>query len=456
MVQIRYTQFSDYQDSLTFIVALVMMIACRKKFRTGVNSMRVCIQTLGTRGDVQPYVALAVRLIKMGHSVVICTGGSFRQLAEDNGVAFHRVTSDLMALLNTEVGRQVMSGGMRHPLRAMRYAKEVVNPAFRKSLDDFWAGAQGADVILYHPKALAAPDMAKALNIPCISVPPVPITYPVSEFPNMAIAPAANWGAALNRLSYAMMGKADLSSLKEINDFRSNTLGLPVRKSGIYAYEIDGRPIPIICPVSPALFEDVKSWNGHVYLPGFFYLDLEHRALDPQIEAFFAIGDRPIVVSFSSMPLHRPQEFLSMLSTALKMTGNRAVLLTGEMDFPVGGEENIMAVKAAPHGLLFPRAKGIVHHGGIGTVAEALRSGAPQLILPFSVDQPFWAHRLHHLGYALRPLRERALSAVELANAFKEMEQPEHIRNAALIRERLVQEDGCGAAVAYIEQLVKS
>ena len=421
----------------------------------GVSSVRICIQTLGTRGDVQPYVALAVRLIKMGHSAVICTGESFRKLVEDNGVAFHRVTSDLMALLNTEEGRQVLVSGVRHPFRAMRYAREVVNPAFRKSLDDFWAGAQGAEVILYHPKALAAPDMAKALKIPCISVPPVPITYPVSEFPNMAIAPTANWGAALNRLSYSMMGKADLSSLKEINDFRRKTLGLPARKAGVYAYEIDGRLIPIICPVSPALFEDVKSWNGRVYLPGFMYLDVKDQALNPEVEAFLSNGDRPIVVSFGSMPLHRPQAFLSTLSEAFKMTGNRAVLLTGEMDVSVDGDDSILAAKSAPHGLLFPRAKGIVHHGGIGTAAEALRSGAPQLILPFSGDQPFWAHRLHRLGYALPPLREKFLSAAKLADAFREMERPEHIRNAAQIRGRLSQEDGCGSAAAYIEQIVK-
>lgn len=417
--------------------------------------MRICIQTLGTRGDVQPFVALAARLKKMGHSAVICTSGSFRKLVADNGVVFCQVASDLMALLKTEEGRQVMDNGMRHPLRAMRYAKEVVNPAFRKSLDDFWAGAQGADVILYHPKALAAPDMAKALNIPCISVPPVPITYPISEFPNLAIAPTANWGAALNRLSYAISRKADLSSLKEINDFRRKTLGLPTRKAGIYAYDIDGRPIPIICPVSPILFEDVKSWNGHVFLPGFFYLDTEHQALDPQVETFLTDGDRPIVVSFSSMLLHQPQEFLSILLKALKATGNRCVLLTGEMDFPYEGDERILVVKSAPHGLLFPRAKGIIHHGGIGTVAEALRSGVPQLIIPFSADQPFWAHRLHRLGYVLQPLREKSLSAENLTDAFKEIERSDHIRNAAQIRERLVQEDGCGAAAVYIERLVK-
>ncbi len=412
--------------------------------------MRICIQTLGTRGDVQPYVALAARFVKLGHSAVICTGESFRDLVARNDVEFHPASSDLMAMLNTEEGRAVMNGGVKHPLRAMRYAKEVVNPAFRKSLDDFWTASQGADVILYHPKALAAPDMAAALKIPCVSIPTVPITFPVSEFPNMAIAPTANWGATLNRLSYAMMDKADMSSLREINDFRQKSLGLPPRKAGVYARMIDGRPIPIICPVSPALFEDVTSWQDRVFLPGFFYLDVEKQALDPRIEDFLMAGEKPIAVSFSSMPLAKPDAFVSMLDLALARTGNRAILLSGNMDIRTPISERILAVPSAPHALLFPRAKGIVHHGGIGTVAEALRSGVPQQIVPFSVDQPFWANRLHRLGYALPPLKEGALSAERLASAFREMEQPERIEKAMEIRRKILQEDGCGATAKQI------
>ncbi len=415
--------------------------------------MRICIQTLGTRGDVQPYVALAVRLVRMGHSAVICTGESFRGLVTQNGVEFHRATADLMALLNTEEGRAVMNGGFKHPLRAMRYAKEVASPAFRKSLDDFWAASQGADIILYHPKALAAPDMAAALRIPCVSVPTVSITFPVSEFPNMAIAPTANWGPTLNRLSYAMMDKADMSNLGEINDFRQKTLGLPPRKAGVYARAIDGKPIPVICPVSPALFEDVTSWQDQVFLPGFFYLNAEKQALDPSIEDFLRAGEKPVVVSFSSMPLAKPDAFAAMLDQALAQTGNRAILLTGSMDIGAIASKRVLTAASAPHALLFPRAKGIIHHGGIGTVAEALRSGAPQQIIPFSVDQPFWAHRLHRLGYALQPMREKDISVDRLVAALREMERPEHIGKAAEIREKIAREDGCGAAAAYLAQV---
>ncbi len=415
--------------------------------------MRVSIHTLGTRGDVQPYVALARRLVREGHSAVICTGESFRALVERDGVEFRRAASDLMAMLGTEEGRAVMQGGMKHPLRAMRYAREVVNPAFRESLDDFWDASQGADVILYHPKALAAPDMAQALGIPCVSVTPVPITYPVSEFPNMAIAPTTNFGAALNRLSYAPMAKADAASIKEINDWRASR-GLPARKAGTYAYEIGGKPIPIVCPVSPALFEDVTSWIGRVYLPGFFYLDSAGEAPDPEIEAFLQAGDAPIAVSFSSMPLRDPRAFAEALDGALQKTVNRAVLLTGNAEIDVPPSARMLCVPAVPHALLFPRCKGIVHHGGVGTLAEALRSGVPQQIVPFAVDQPFWAHRMQKLGYAVMPMREKELSTGRLAQTFREMENPAYIESARRIRQRLLCEDGVGAAVRYIEGIV--
>ncbi len=415
--------------------------------------MRVSIHTLGTRGDVQPYVALARRLVCEGHSAVICTGESFRSLVDQGGVEFRRASSDLMAMLGTEEGREVMRGGMKHPLRAMRYAREVVNPAFRRSLDDFWAASQGADVILYHPKALAAPDMAHALGIPCVSVPPVPITYPVSEFPNMAIAPTKNFGAALNRLSYAPMAKADAASIKEINAWRASR-GLPARKAGAYAYEINGKPIPILCPVSPALLEDVTSWNGRVYLPGFFYLDSAGEALDPTIEAFLQAGDAPIAVSFGSMPLHGPRAFVEMLDGALRETGNRAVLLAGNAQIDMPSSARILCAPAAPHALLFPRSKGILHHGGVGTLAEALRSGVPQQIVPFAVDQPFWAHRMHRLGYAPPPIRESELGPERLARAFCEMQSAARVERARRIRGKLLCEDGTGAAVRCIEGIV--
>ncbi|MDR7871200.1 MAG: glycosyltransferase [Tissierellaceae bacterium] len=413
--------------------------------------MRLAIFTLGTRGDVQPYIALAKKAIEKGHSAVICTGKSFKNLIEENGVEFAETKSDLMAMLETEEGKMVYNSAMRHPLKTKRYLNEVVNPAYRKSLDQFYKCAQGADVIIYHPKVFGAPDIAKALRIPCISMPPIPITYPIEEFPNLAISPTRNLGKTFNKLTYKIMYKAESASIKEVNDFREKTLNLPKRKSGKYTFKIDDNQIPIIYPISPYLFQDVKSWEDKVYLPGFFYLDTGNEVLEQKVVEFLKSGKEPIVISFSSMPLKSAGKFQEILVKALKETGNCAIVLVGNSGIDFKEENNILTVKSAPHTLLFPLAKGIIHHGGVGTVAAALKSGKAQIIIPFAVDQPFWANRLYKLGYSLKPLRESSVTTEELISVFKELDKPEIKQKAQEIKNTLSKENGTDNAINYIE-----
>ncbi|MGB8454939.1 MAG: glycosyltransferase [Anaerocolumna sp.] len=415
--------------------------------------MKAVIMTLGTRGDVQPYVALGQELTKRGHDVIICTGESFKGFIEEHGITFARAESDLMALLKTPEGQAVFNSAGKNIVKTLKYVKEVVTPAFRKSLDDFWEAAKEADVIIYHPKAFGTVDMALALGIPCISMPPVPIIYPITEFPNLAIAPTRNWGKLLNKLSYKLIEKADASNIKEINDFRKKTLHLAKRKAGVFAYKKDGVYIPIIYPLSPALFTDVKSWENRVFLPGFFFLDTKELTLDKKIEDFLSKGKKPIIISFSSMPLKEPEVFKEKLTQALKRTDNRAIILTGTSGMQFTHENCILAVGQAPHSLLFPKAMGIVHHGGIGTVAAALCSGVPQLIIPFSADQPFWANRLYKMGYALKPLREKNCNVQDLVLAFQKMADITLIQNALAIKKIIEKEDGVISAVDYIEKI---
>lgn len=417
--------------------------------------MRIAIFTLGSRGDVQPYVALAKQAVNIGHSVVICTGKTFKKFIIENDIAFAEAESDLMAMLQTKEGQDVFNNGMKHIFKTMKYMKEVVNPAYRKTLDQFWEAAQGADVILYHPKAFGAADMAMALGIPCISIPPVPITAPISEFPNLAISPTKNLGSIINKFTYRMMAKAESASIKELNDFREKTLHLPKRKSGLYTYRMNGKDIPIIYPISNALFADVKSWKDKVYLPGFFYLDTGSQALDKRVRDFINQGSAPIVISFSSMPLKDPLAFKDKLVSALMQTDNRAIVLTGISGMVFGDDDPILAVEQAPHALLFPLAKGIVHHGGVGTMATALKSGRPQLIIPFSVDQPFWANRLYTMGYALKPLREKSLTTQDFIRSFLDMEKAENIAAASKIKKLIEMENGTANAIQYIERICK-
>jgi sterol 3beta-glucosyltransferase len=230
---------------------------------------------------------------------------------------------------------------------------------------------------------------------------------------------------------------------------------LPKRKPGVFAYKNGDSDIPIVYPVSPALFPEVTSWNGKVFLPGFFYLDTKTQALSPGTDRFLASGKAPVVITFSSMPLRQPEVFRQKLIGALRQSGDRAVILTGMSGLRFEDCDDILALESAPHHLLFPKAKGVMHHGGVGTIAEALRSGAPQLIIPFSVDQPFWAGRLSRLDYALPPLRETALTQQDLVSAFAHMEDRDVILKAQRIKETIQAENGVENAVKYLESIMR-
>ncbi|WP_096200215.1 glycosyltransferase [Bacillus sp. FJAT-45350] len=416
--------------------------------------MKITILTLGSRGDVQPYVALAKELIKNHHEVVICTGATFKGFIEENGISFHTASADLMAIMESEEGSRVFNGGSFNLFKMMKFSKVVITPAYRRSMDDFYQASQEAELIIYHPKALGAVDIALHYNIPCICLPPVPIMYPTTEFPNFAVSPNKNLGPVLNRLSYKVVTLSELPFIKQINDFREKTLRLPKRKAGLYTYEMNDTPIPILYPISPFLFKEVDSWKERVFLSGFFFLDLEKETLSNEIEEFLKKDKKPIVVSFSSMPLKNPSSFKQKLIKALKETDNRAIVLTGTSGMKFNHEEDILAIEKAPHRLLFKRAKGIIHHGGVGTMSEALLSGVPQLIMPFTVDQPFWAYKLYKKRYSIKPLREKNLKVSDLVHALEQMESKDYIKNAQNVKNVINSENGLQRAVKYIENVL--
>lgn len=416
--------------------------------------MKVCFFTLGTRGDVQPYVALGRELVKEGHKAVICVGESFRQFIESNGIDFVPTASDLMAIAASPEGKAILEHPLKNIRLALRYSKEIINPAYRKTLEEFYAAASDADLIVYHPKAVGTVDIALKLGIPCISMPPVPITYPISEFANLAVT-TKNLGKWLNKATYHINEKAESPQIDIINDFREKVLQLPKRKAGLYTYTDGRKEIPTVYPVSKSLFPDVKSWDGHVFLPGFFFLDSESEKLPEEVEIFISAGKPPVAVTFSSMPLSHPADFIQKLRAALKTTENRAVILTGNSGIECDSDDMICVVKSVPHSALFPRVKGIIHHGGVGTMAAALRAGKPQMIIPFSVDQPFWAKRLYRLGYSLKPMHEKEVMVETLVRAFADMDNAEVIKRAEKIATIINSENATVDTVIYLTEITK-
>lgn len=415
--------------------------------------MNIIFLCLGSRGDVQPYVAIGRSAIESGHNVTICTGKTFKNFVEQNGLDFQECSLDLMAILQTQEGKQVFEEGLKHPFKAMQYAKRVINPLYRKAMTEFYEACKKKDVIIYHPKAFGAVDIAEKLDILCISMPPIPIIYPVSEFPNLAIT-TKDLGGFLNKLTYKLANLgAESNNIKDINNFRETELSLKKRKAGEYMVHREGRILPIIYPISTSLFLDTKEFENEVYLSGFPILE-DNSSLDKETEDFLKNGPKPIIVTFSSMPLNDPKSFLKKIEAALLMSGNRGIIITGNSGIDMNSVDSILIKDFIPHDIVFGRAKGILHHGGVGTMASALRSGIPQVIMPFNVDQPFWAKRLFDLGYSLKPLKESD-SVDEFASRFVEMDKKEAMIRSEKIADVIKQENANSNAVRHIEKLYK-
>ncbi len=415
--------------------------------------MNICIFTLGSRGDVQPYLALAKELMQSGHTATICTGSSFQMLIESQGIPFVEVSADFMALAKTSEGKAVLEHPLCNFRKVLFLSKYVLEPAYQKTLRTFFSAAKNADCIIYHPKALGAVDIALYYDIPCISMPLAPIAYPIKEFPN-PILTTKNLGSFLNRLSYQINGLAEHSQMNAINDFRIKVLSQKPRKAGLYTRHMKTQNIPIIYPFSRSLFPEVKSWNDHVFLSGFFYLKEENSDLPDKLQNFLNSGPRPIAVTFSSMPLKSPDRFLSNLKTALKKSNNRAVLLSGNSGMRAADDAHLCVLPELSHQQLFSHVKAVIHHGGAGTTAAALRAGLPQLIIPFSADQPFWAKRMQLLGVGLHLNCERSCTAKLLTRLLLQLNTPERLEKALLIADKIRVEHGTETAVREIEFLL--
>lgn len=245
-----------------------------------------------------------------------------------------------------------------------------------------------------------------------------------------------------------------MSYIKYINEFRVTCLNLKKRKSGMLMYKTNGQRIPIIYPLSQHIFQDVKSWGENVYISGFFFYNEDNQVMDEKLEKFICRGSKPIVISLSSTRLKNPERFQQNLIYSLKKTNNRAVILTGISGMNIKNEENIYVTEKSPHRLLFKRAKAIIHHGGAGTVSEALISGVPQIIIPFSADQPFWAYRLCKNNYAINLKNEKKATKDALIQALNDIEKEVYLENAEKIKDIVKLEKGIANAVKYIERTV--
>ncbi|AZN71356.1 glycosyltransferase [Georhizobium profundi] len=408
--------------------------------------MRIGIHTLGTRGDVQPYVALARSLKARGHQVQLAAPVQFSEFAADHGVSFRGLPAEFLALLNTAEGKAAVAGGKGFSA-GFKLLKEI-RPLMRKLLDGEWQMANdfSPNMILYHPKSIAAPYIASALDVPHVLASPVPGLTPTSAFPS-PLLPFSSLGP-FNRVSHSLaIHAAELLFARELKAWRKGTPGLDdqlkrkSRAGTLYAY-------------SPAVLPKPDDWGPDVLVTGYWFLDEPGWQPDPDLEAFLDAGPPPVYFGFGSMPGLDPEKMTGIILDALAVTDKRGLLAVGGGAIDPGKmSDRAFFVKGAPHDVLLPRASAAVHHGGAGTTAASLRAGLPTQIIPFFGDQPFWGRRVEYLGAGPAPLDRKTLNAPLLAQALIAMDDPAMRSRANALGAAIRTDRGIETAIDFLERV---
>jgi len=425
--------------------------------------MKVFILTTGSRGDVQPYVALGKGLKKAGHTVTVCTCSSFELFILNQGLNYGYMNNDFIELIDSASGREAMESGgdtfglIKTMITLLKKAKSIT----RDMLHDSWNAARAVqpDLIIFHPKGLGGANIAEKLGIPAILAIPVPLLVPTAEFVAVGI-PDLKLGGWFNKLSYAIVHKGYRSYDSVINEFRQNELGLEkLPKSTSPIQMANGSPLTILHGHSRYVWPRPDDWPKTAHVTGYWFLDQAEDWQPPaDLLAFLEAGDAPIYVGFGSMTGRNPKRMANLVVEALQKANVRGIIATGWGGLDTSNlPDTIFKLDNIPHDWLFPRVAAVVHHGGAGTTAAGLRAGRPTIICPYLVDQPHWGERVYALGVGSKPIPQKKLTTEKLTEAIREVMTNQAIRqNAEALGKKIREEDGITNAVAIIENVAQT
>jgi sterol 3beta-glucosyltransferase len=435
--------------------------------------MRALLLTVGSRGDVQPFVALGSRLRAEGHDAVLAAPAMFGDMAAAYSVPFVPLDLDM-----SEVGA-VLAGrhGLRHLMtfcqsmgrraagvlpgatEAARLGAAGLGAAGLGAAGPGAAGpgaaSLGADVVVHHPVLPIGQHLAEYLGVPAVVAQPIPALVPTEEFPS-AVWPC-RIPRILNRPSYpAARHLTGLWGRRDIGRWRRDVLALPPRhRQNDPLLAADGTPVTVLHSFSRHVLPRPADWPPYAHVTGYWPLAAEPGWSPPRrLAEFLGHSDPVVYLGFGSMPTPESERLAAAVMMAISQAGARAVVtsLSPELRRLLPASR-FLVIKSAPHDWLFPRVQAIVHHGGAGTAAAAVLAGRPQIIWPFGVDQHFWARRLTSLGVAPQALPVRALDGRTLAAAVNRvLGDREMASRAAGLGACVRAEDGLGQAVARLEE----
>lgn len=400
----------------------------------------ITILCSGSRGDVQPYIALAQEIKKLNISVRIAANRAFENFVRGYGIDFYSIDVDYES-----------AGVDPQTIKEAQKADNILKMfgSFNKlrkyavcMMEKYHDACLGSEAIVYHPGLTIGYFMAEKLKIPAVLASPFPL-HTTRERPSVILYGKIKPNAIINRLSYGvlqrMLWMASESSLRQL--WKSKYGMLPEAFGIPFERHNDARH-PALVSCSNHIFKRPKDWNPHVHQSGYWIVE-ETSAYQPspELAGFLARGDKPVYVGFGSMFDKADTEKVGRLVLeALKLAGKRGIL--GGMQGLTNMPDSVITIDTVPHAWLFPQMAAVCHHGGAGTSAAGFLAGVPSVIVPFALDQFAWAQRSYDLGIGSKPLPFKQLTPERLSAALEFASQPAICANAKAMGQSIAAENG--------------
>ncbi len=413
---------------------------------------RIVVTTLGTLGDLHPMIAIALELRQRGHDVAFVTHQVYQSKLQALKFEFHPMRPDFTATINPQEMARMMDlkTGQEYMVR------QWVTPSLGEMYTDLLNVAKGADFIFSGEGVIATPLVAEKLGMRWASSAMVPMSFfSVYDPPVLAAFPTL---AKLYKLG-PIVNRGILNFAKLVSNSWADPIRQVRRELGLspidYNPFLENRfsPYLVLALFSSVLGQPQPDWAENTIVTGFTFYDSTQSGaeLTPLLKQFLDAGEPPIVFTLGSAAVMNAGNFYQESLDAVGQLNRRAVLLMGNNPPLENLPSNVLAVNYAPYSQIFPRACAIVHQGGIGTTAQALRAGCPTLIIPYSHDQPDNAARVQRLGTS-RTIPRKKYSASRVVKELSQLlENPDYAAKAKKIRQIIQAEDGVAVACDAIE-----
>ncbi|WVW85218.1 hypothetical protein I302_107256 [Kwoniella bestiolae CBS 10118] len=420
--------------------------------------MFVVIFIVGSRGDVQPYISLALEMIRSnGHTVRIASHGEFASLGLQGRLEFYDVGGDPKELMAYMVKNPGLLPGFESLTNGdipskKRMTSDMLRGFYRSTFcpDQLTGRPFTANAIISNPPAFGHIHIAEALGIPLhmsFTMPWSPSTafrHPLANILESNAEPGLS-----NYLSYALVDMLTWQGLGEvINKFRKSILGLDSLSSRLGPSVLDRMKIPWTYCWSDRLVPKPKDWKENIDISGFyFYENQSNYTPDKELVEFLGRNPAPIYIGFGSIVIDNPRQMTEMIFEAVRRAGVRAIISSGwaglgdDMDTP----EDVLIVKGnIAHDWLFAegRIQAVCHHGGAGTTAIGLKNGLPTIVVPFFGDQKFWGEQIHARGAGPSPIPYKHLNVANLTEAIRFVLSPKAQVAAAEMGRQMRLENG--------------